>query len=73
MEEDQSIVLLFEHDRDTKRTRRFTEAACKINGEDAVGPASGTLYVQSWALKQAFGGTQPLKVVVTITPVYAEE
>jgi hypothetical protein len=63
----QLIEILFEKERDTKRTRRFSEAACKIKEEDNVGPASGTLYIQQWALQEAFGGTLPDAVVVTIT------
>lgn len=60
------LEVLFEVDRDTKRTRRFGEAACKIKGEDETGPVSGTLYVQQWALKAAFGDDLPDAVKVTI-------
>lgn len=63
--EEQKIVILFEFEKDTKRTRRFEETAVTINGEDAVIPASGTLYLQQWACKQAFGEL-PKAVTVTI-------
>lgn len=64
-EQAQEIVILFEQERDTKRTRRYAEAAVQINGEDAVVPASGTLYVQQWALQEAYGKL-PKSLVVTI-------
>lgn len=60
------ITILFDYDRDTKLTRRFTETAVKINGKDEPGPSSGMFYIQQWALKQAFGDILPDAVVVTI-------
>lgn len=64
-EQVREIVILFEQERDTKRTRRYAEAAVQINGEDAVVPASGTLYVQQWALQEAYGKL-PESLVITI-------
>ena len=49
----------FTVEKDTKRTRRFTE--------DTDGaPAIGTLYVQQWALKKLTGGTLPERIRVKV-------
>ena len=57
----EKLEATFVFEKDTKRTRRFTE--------DSDGPpVIGTLYVQQWALKQLAGGHLPerLRVVVTL-------
>lgn len=60
------IVILFEQERETKRTIRFAETAVQINGKSAVSPASGTLYLQKWAIDQAFPDGVPSAVTVTV-------
>jgi len=60
------IDVVFELDRDTKRTRRFAEVSAVIHGDETPAPVVGTLYVQQWALKQINEGELPEKVTVTI-------
>ena len=68
-----SIEILFEVERNTTRTRKFGETAVKVNGVDNPGPAMGTIYIQQWALKEAFGGNLPDNIVVTITAAVDDE
>ena len=60
------IDVVFELERDTKRTRRFAEVEATIHGEDTDAPVVGTLYVQQWALKKLNEGELPEKVHITI-------
>jgi len=63
------IQLTFEHEKDTKNTKRFKEVDAVVNGvevEADFGHAVGTLYVQKWALRECFPDGLPPKLVVTI-------
>lgn len=63
------IEVVFEKEKDTKRTTRFKEVDAVINGdevEDEFGTVVGTLYVQKWALRELFPDGAPSKLPITI-------
>ena len=66
MDELVQIEVMYDFERTTKRTKRYSEGACKVNGEDRIGPVSGVLYLQKWALDDAFGSEHPNRIIVTI-------
>lgn len=60
------IEVVFEFERDTKRTRRFAEVSAVVHGDKTPAPVMNTLYVQQWALKKINEGELPEKLTVTI-------
>lgn len=63
------IEVVFEKERDTKRTTRFKEIDAVINGDEVeadLAPVVGTLYIQQWALRVLFPDGAPDKLLITI-------
>ena len=66
VEKPAKLETTFVFEKDTKRTRRFTE-------ETDGPPIIVTLYVQQWALRQLTGGNLPHRVRVTVEVYYEPE